>query len=322
MTDFSNRSALVTGATSGLGMEAAAQLAEQGYGAVTITGRSDAKAETARRQLVERTGRDVFTTLAVDVADLASSRGAADELVGRNGRFDTVILNAGMVPAKLERSPDGIEQAFAASIVGHHVLTEALAEAGQIDGASVVIVGSEAANDDLPKMMGFGIYDFAKGEPSPFGATPAEAMRAFATASGDVAYSGERQYSTTKVFSAWWAAGMARRHPNTRFYNVSPGANLGTDAARHLTGATKIMMAVMGKIGRFVGMDQPVHKGAKRYLDVAHGVDGPYQNGSTYTSKPKRMTGSIVRRTEDHLVDTARQDLGLQIIDELTGVRV
>ena len=40
MTDNSHKTAIVTGATSGLGFKAAAQLAEDGYGRVTITGRN------------------------------------------------------------------------------------------------------------------------------------------------------------------------------------------------------------------------------------------------------------------------------------------
>ena len=52
--------ALVTGATSGLGFEAAVHLAEAGYGTVIISGRNAERAEAARAHLVERTGRDIF----------------------------------------------------------------------------------------------------------------------------------------------------------------------------------------------------------------------------------------------------------------------
>ncbi len=52
MTDFdTQQTALVTGANSGLGLEAAAQLAEQGYDRV-ITARTEDKAEGARQQLL------------------------------------------------------------------------------------------------------------------------------------------------------------------------------------------------------------------------------------------------------------------------------
>jgi len=46
-SDIDGRTVLVTGATSGLGEEAAAQLAEAGYVKVIVTGRTAAKAETA-----------------------------------------------------------------------------------------------------------------------------------------------------------------------------------------------------------------------------------------------------------------------------------
>ena len=49
MTENATRTGLVTGASSGLGFEASAQLAEQGYGRVIITARTQAKAEEARR---------------------------------------------------------------------------------------------------------------------------------------------------------------------------------------------------------------------------------------------------------------------------------
>ena len=318
-----DKTALVTGANSGLGFEAARQLAELGYGSIVLACRTQAKADDARTALVEATGVDPFSTLVVDVAEIESSNAAASELIRRGDGFDSVLLNAGMVPSSLDRTSDGIEMAFASSIVGHHILTEALLGAGLVkDGAVVVLVGSEAANDDMPKAMGMGVYDFVRGEPSDFGSTPAEAMTRFARADLDRKYDGNKQYASTKAFSAWWSGAMARRHPGEiTFVTVSPGANMGTNAARHVTGPFKIMIGVMRRIGRFVGMDQPIEKGAGRYVDVLTGNGGPFENGATYTSKPKKMTGPLVRSTPDHLIDLTRQDIALDVIDDLAGVR-
>ncbi|MEM9134913.1 MAG: SDR family NAD(P)-dependent oxidoreductase [Actinomycetota bacterium] len=322
MTATSNhqRTALVTGANSGLGFEAARQLADLGYESIVLACRTEAKARTARQELVEATGVDPFSTLAVDVAEIGSSQAAAQELIDRGVGFDSVLLNAGMVPNDLDRTSDGIEMAFAASLIGHHIITEALLDAELVnEGGVVVLVGSEAANDDLPKAMGMGVYDFVRGESSDFGATPAEAMENFARSEGGPGYDGNRQYASTKAFSAWWSAAMARRHPGpVRFYTVSPGANMGTNAARHTTGAFKIMLAVMRRVGRYIGMDQPIDKGAGRYIDVLHGDGGPYENGGTYTSRPKKMTGPLVLSTPPHLVDTDRQETALGVLDKLT----
>ena len=63
----STKTALVTGATSGLGFEAAVHLAGDGYGRVIVTGRSIARATTAAQAMAERTGSDVFEPLALDL---------------------------------------------------------------------------------------------------------------------------------------------------------------------------------------------------------------------------------------------------------------
>ena len=325
MQQNARETALVTGANSGLGFEAARQLAVAGYRTVVLACRTEEKAEAARRELVELTGVDPFTTLAVDVADIASSEAAAKELVDRGIGFDSVLLNAGMVPNDLDRTADGLEMAFAASLVGHHLITTALLDAGLVnDGGVVVLVGSEAANDDMPKAMGMGVYDFVRGEfPSGFGATPEEAMVNFARAEKGPEYDGNKQYASTKAFSAWWSAAMARRHPGSvRFHTVSPGANLGTNAARHVTGSFKLMLGLMQRFGRYVGMDQPVDKGAGRYLDVLHGTGGPYQNGGTYTSRPKKMTGPLALSTPPHLTDVERQETAIAVLDTLTKQQI
>ena len=92
---------------------------------------------------------------------------------------------------------------------------------------------------------------------------------------------------------------------------------MGTAADRNASGAFKVMIAVMSKVGRYIGMDQPVPIGAKRYLDVALGEGGPYESGSTYTSKPKKMVGPLVERTPAHLTDEDRQETALDVLDSL-----
>lgn len=322
MTNVLNRqrSALVTGANSGLGFEAARQLAILGYEWVVLACRTQAKADQARAQLVELTGVDPFSTLEVDVAEVGSSRAAAAELVRRGKGFDSVLLNAGMAAFDLDRTRDGIEMCFAASLVGHHIIANDLLEAGLVnDGGVIVLAGSEAGNDDAPKAMGMSVYDFVRGEPSAFGSTPAEAMENFARAKGGPDYDGRRQYSSTKAFSAWWSAAMARRHSGAvRFYTVSPGANLGTNAGRHAPTGIKLIMGFMRLFGTLFGMNQPIEQGARRYIDVLHDSHGHRRNGGTYTSPPTKQIGPLVLSTPPHLTDTARQDTALSVLDRLT----
>ncbi len=92
--------ALVTGATSGLGFETAAQLAEAGYDRVTITARTEEKAADAKQRLEARTGRAVFETLTFDLGELPTVESASDELKRRGNALDVLILNAGLLPAK------------------------------------------------------------------------------------------------------------------------------------------------------------------------------------------------------------------------------
>lgn len=81
--NHSTHTALVTGANSGLGFEAAIQLAESGYGRIILGCRSAEKATDARKRLSEHTGRDIFDVFSIDVEDLTSAAHAAQGLIDR-----------------------------------------------------------------------------------------------------------------------------------------------------------------------------------------------------------------------------------------------
>jgi NAD(P)-dependent dehydrogenase (short-subunit alcohol dehydrogenase family) len=164
MTDTnSSKTALVTGATSGLGFEAATQLAEAGYGRITITGRNADKAEAARAELAASTGRDIFDTLALDLGSPKSVQAAVEELVRRGRKTDFLLLNAGMVSGNdLITTDEGIEVTHASSLVGHHQLTMQMLEDDLLcEHARIVIAGSEAARGDVPTFNPVDLPDFA-----------------------------------------------------------------------------------------------------------------------------------------------------------------
>lgn len=324
MNRYSTKTALVTGANSGLGFEAAAQLAEQGFGRVILATRTLEKGEDARRRLIERVGRDLFETVAIDVSLVASAEAASAELLRRGVQIDALLLNAGMVAGSLRKTAEGVEEAFAASLIGHHVLTTRLLEGGALNqDARIVIAGSEAGNGNLPAMFGMQPYDFALGQPTAFGSELREAMLNFARVAKPELFDPTRYYAVTKAFSAWWAAAMARRYAGrVSVFNVSPGASMGTNAARHSKGFKRLLFTkVMPLFGNVLGVDQPVPVAAKRYIDVLLGGDR-FVSGATYTSAPKKMVGPIERATYAHLVDEQRQELAYSVLGELSGVGV
>lgn len=320
---FETKTALVTGANSGLGFEAAGQLAEAGYGRVILACRTARKADDARSRLIARVGSDPFETLEVDVSSIASARAASDELAARAQPIDALLLNAGVVPGDdMGKSADDMEIAFASSIVGHHVMAVSLLEKGVLPkGARIVIAGSEGARNDLPAMFGMALYDFTVAEPTEFGDNLHDAMIAFARGAKPDKYDPMRYYAATKAFTSWWSAAMAREFGDRiSVFTVSPGSNMGTNAARNTTGFKKFLFTkVMPFVGSFTGMNMPTPVGAKRYVEVLNGVGHDFTNGRSYMSPPTKVVGPMEEQTTPHLLDVERQKMAFQVIEELTG---
>jgi NAD(P)-dependent dehydrogenase (short-subunit alcohol dehydrogenase family) len=318
MTDLSTKVALVTGANSGLGFEASAQLAEAGYGKIILACRSEEKAEGAREHLIERCGRDVFDTLVIDTAEPESGVEAAQELLCREEQIDALVLNAGMGAKQLQTNSDGVDVVYASTLAGHHVLTQRLLEANMLaPGARIVIAGSEAARSDLPG-MGMEVSDFKAIADERYDGNLTEAL--VETARGKVVgeYNPNHAYANAKSMVAWWAAALARRLPEgMAVYAVSPGAAMGTSFSRNMPFFMRAIMVPMMRIfGPVFGMTGSVSQGARRYID-ATGFDIE-SNGSFYASPPKKMVGTLQIQDTPHLVDEELQEAGWSAIMELT----
>jgi 3-oxoacyl-[acyl-carrier protein] reductase len=90
-SSHSNRVALVTGASAGIGVAVAEEFVARGY-AVGIVGRSADRLEEVRRRLEESGGR--VLALAGDLADLAFAESVVRTVAGRFGRLDVLVNNA------------------------------------------------------------------------------------------------------------------------------------------------------------------------------------------------------------------------------------
>jgi NAD(P)-dependent dehydrogenase (short-subunit alcohol dehydrogenase family) len=150
--DLSGRRALVTGVSAGLGIETARALAA--HGATVIgTARDLAKAERAAAEVraAAAAGGGSFEVVAVDLADLASVRAAADALVARGEPLDLIVANAGVMATPFGRTKDGFETQFGTNVLGHFVLVNRLAPLLRAGGRLVMLTsaGHRYADVDL-----------------------------------------------------------------------------------------------------------------------------------------------------------------------------
>lgn len=315
MTDFTARTALVTGANSGLGHEAAAQLAELGYGTVIITARTDEKARAAKKALTARTDSNAFVAIALDNDAPKTVEAAAATLVERGHTIDFLLLNAGIAPTKeISRTANGIESTVAASLVGHHLLTMRLLEAGALEEkARIVIAGSEAARGDVPTFNPIALDAFAAEH---FGGDLEAAIDAYFRMDAPATYKPGDTYATVKLFVAWWAAELARRLPAGMTVNaVSPGSTPDTNAIRNAPFFMKRIMVPFFKL--MPGMSHSVADGAGRYLEVAG--YGDEVTGRFFASKPKKMTGPLTEIRMDHFDDPAAQHALWNVTSKIAG---
>jgi retinol dehydrogenase-14 len=119
------KTVLVTGATSGIGLEASVALARQGA-RVVIVGRDPAKTEHAAVTVSARAGAKPEAQLLCDFSSQASIRALAGELLRRFDRIDVLVNNAGGVNKTRRVTASGIEATFAVNHLGYFLLTNLL----------------------------------------------------------------------------------------------------------------------------------------------------------------------------------------------------
>ena len=193
---MNTRTAIITGASAGLGLECArALLANDASWHVVLAVRDTARGAEA----VERIGnRDRCTVLEMDLASLASVRTFVDAVrVAGLPPLHAIVCNAGVqVVSGTERTADGVEMTFGVNHLGHFALVQGLLD-GLARPARIVVVSS-------------GTHDPSKftGMPSPNYTTAADLAD---PAEITDAAEGRRRYTTSKLCNVLFTYELDRR---------------------------------------------------------------------------------------------------------------
>ena len=296
--------AVVTGANSGVGYEAARKLAaECGFERVLLVCRNPEKAAEAQRKLGEATGQPgTFSTLTCDVSSLQSAREAAKKIQDQGRKVDFLLLNAGMLASSTgEKTQEGLDLMMATSLLGHHVMTLELLKADCLaSGARVVLAGSSGATYEA----GLNRLDYDKMFTLERYANDATA------AMDDIAHNNAPWkelgvddapsiYANVKVWCAWWAQAMAQRYKSAMFFCVDPGWVPSSQLGRNAGFGVRAGLCILKYIGSAFGLSHSADVGAQRYLEA---LDFPEsENGSFWVSPEGRWSGTMKASTPSRL---------------------
>ncbi len=138
---MSKKVVLITGATAGIGLETALELARRGM-AVNFIARDKNKAEETKRQLAEAGSKDSHYFIA-DFSSQKSIRAAAQQIKQTLPVIDVLINNAGGVNSEFELTEDGLEKTIATNHFAYFLLTNLLLDqVKKSDYARIINVAS------------------------------------------------------------------------------------------------------------------------------------------------------------------------------------
>ncbi|MGO7872949.1 SDR family NAD(P)-dependent oxidoreductase [Rhizobium leguminosarum] len=204
--DLKGKRFLITGVSSGIGLETARALVAHGASVVGAV-RDLAKAERATAS-VRDAASGSLELIELDLASLQSIRACADRLLADGRRFDSIIANAGVMATPFARTADGFELQFGTNHLGHFALVNRIAPL-LADNGRLVVLSSQAHR----------VADIDLDDPN----------------FERQAYDPWLAYGRSKTATSLFAAEFDRRHHDRgiRAASVMPGNSL-TDLPRHL----------------------------------------------------------------------------------------
>ncbi len=152
---------LVTGATDGIGMQTARELADRGNH-VILHGRNKSKAEKIKQDIEKENGDAALDIISADLASFAQIRKMSEQVHVKYDRLDVLINNAGVYEKNRRMTEDGFEFTFAVNHLAVFFLSGLLLDLiRNSEQGRIVVVSSMAHNSriDFDNLNGEKDYD-------------------------------------------------------------------------------------------------------------------------------------------------------------------
>ncbi|MFT5679421.1 MAG: retinol dehydrogenase-12 [Myxococcota bacterium] len=282
---MNDKTCLVTGANTGIGLETARGLAEQGA-TVVMTARNRTRGEEAVADVRRTTGSDRVSLLDLDLADLASVRAAAETVTAQHDRLHVLVNNAGLMLGERRVTTDGFEMTMGVNHLGHFAFTLLLLPLIMAAAPARIVNVASAVHQATRSGLDFDDLMFERRKYTPMGA-----------------------YAASKLANIHFTRELARRLEGrgVTVNSVHPGvvgSRFGSDGD------------VSKLFGRLVGIARPFMltpaKGARTSLHVATSEEGGQVSGAYFAHR--RQT-KVSRAAQDD--DAARQLWAMS--EKLTG---
>lgn len=264
---LAGKTALLTGASGGLGRETAARLAHAGADTV-IAARNPEKLAAARADIERRTGSKRLTAMRCDFSSQADTRRFARDFLARNRRLDVLVNNVGGVHEKRTLSDDGIEATFAVNHLAPFLLTHLLLE--RLKSSAPARIVNVASAMHYKGTLDFEDLGFEHG------------------------YTTLRAYARSKLANVLFTRELAKRLENTGV--TANAVHPGTVATRIWDGAPGWTQPVFA-VAKRIYMIKP-EKGAERIAWLAGSREAEGLNG-LYFEKNKPRAPSKIARNDD-----------------------
>ena len=250
------RTAVVTGANSGLGFHTALELARAGA-EVVLAVRDECRGADAVERIRRQAPEARLEVRRLDVAELASVEAFAEGWGARP--VDLLVLNAGVMAVPVRRvTPDGFELQFATNFLGHFALTARLVPAVRASAAPRIVTLASLAH-------WMGKIDFADLQ-------------------GERPYQPWKAYSQSKLAMLMFALELQRRSERGGWGVLGVSAHPGYATTNRHTGGPNLGKPMPGPAAGAIKLIEPwvSHPAANGALPVLQAATDPAVAGGSY----------------------------------------